>query len=264
MPTLQQKALLVKIVLPEPAELRCSCKRIPSYEADTKRPNVSMCPGQLGILPGRGRKQISSSRVEDVATALVEASIQSPNGSVSVTVVSRVLDMKTRTQRFVQLLHLSSLLEWWLTSLGHGTLCGVTKPTFASMGTLTPTVVNFGQRKTLTLSRNNPCILTKLQYGVVLRLPLSLDRIFFEEITVNGIQTCSVIGQRCRDMLRDFVIPQLQQSRCLQDIIFKQDGVPPHINRRVKQLLRQHFTDARVISRHFPTAWPSRSPYITP
>ncbi|GBM13533.1 hypothetical protein AVEN_24561-1 [Araneus ventricosus] len=26
-----------KMVLPEPAELRCSCKRIPSYEADTKR-----------------------------------------------------------------------------------------------------------------------------------------------------------------------------------------------------------------------------------
>ncbi|GBL83841.1 hypothetical protein AVEN_132714-1 [Araneus ventricosus] len=38
---------------------------------------------------------------------------------------------------------------------------------------------------------------------------------------------------------------------------------PPHINRRVKQFLRQHFTDARVISRHFPTAWPPRSPDST-
>ncbi|GBL82308.1 hypothetical protein AVEN_252474-1 [Araneus ventricosus] len=65
-------------------------------------------------------------------------------------------------------------------------------------------------------------------------------------------------------MLRDFVIPQLQQRGCFQDIIFMQDGAPPHIDRRVKQLLRQHFTDARVISRHFPTAWPPRSPEFTP
>ncbi|GBM35926.1 hypothetical protein AVEN_244990-1 [Araneus ventricosus] len=59
------------------------------------------------------------------------------------------------------------------------------------------------------------------------------------------------------------VIPQLQQRGCLQDIFFTQDGATPHIDRRVKLLLRQHFTDARVISRHFPTAWPSRSPDIT-
>ncbi|GBN97942.1 hypothetical protein AVEN_72147-1 [Araneus ventricosus] len=126
--------------------------------------------GQLDILPGRGRKQIPSSSVEDVATAVVEASSQSPRGSVSVPVVSRVLDMmfstvrkilrrilnfypykikpvhllQEGTQRFVQLLHLSSLLEWWLKSFGYGTFCGVTKPTFASMGTSTPTIVEFG------------------------------------------------------------------------------------------------------------------------
>ncbi|GBN40572.1 hypothetical protein AVEN_223381-1 [Araneus ventricosus] len=65
-------------------------------------------------------------------------------------------------------------------------------------------------------------------------------------------------------MLRDFVIPQLEQRGCLQDIIFMQDGAPPHIIRRVKQLLRHHFTDAWVISRHFPTAWTPRSPDTTP
>ena len=43
-----------------------------------------------------------------------------------------------------------------------------------------------------------------------------------------------------------------------------QDGAPPKIDPRVKQLLRQHFTDARVISRHFPTTWHPRSPAITP
>ncbi|GBO39959.1 hypothetical protein AVEN_107801-1 [Araneus ventricosus] len=106
--------------------------------------------GQLGIVPGRGRKQIPSSSVEDVAPAVVEASSQSPH------------------------------------------------------------------------------------------------------------------GQRYRDMLRDFLIPQLQQRGCLQDIIFMHDGAPPHIDRQVKQLLRQHFTDERVLSLHFPTSWAPRSPDITP
>ncbi|GBM46206.1 hypothetical protein AVEN_270216-1 [Araneus ventricosus] len=47
-------------------------------------------------------------------------------------------------------------------------------------------------------------------------------------------------------------------------IIFMQDDAPRHIDRRVKKLLRQHFIDAPVISRNFPTAWPPRSPEITP
>ncbi|GBN02983.1 hypothetical protein AVEN_255938-1 [Araneus ventricosus] len=44
--------------------------------------------GQLEILPGRGRKKIPSSNVEDVATAVVEVSSQSLYGCVSVPVVS--------------------------------------------------------------------------------------------------------------------------------------------------------------------------------
>ncbi|GBM28530.1 hypothetical protein AVEN_70129-1 [Araneus ventricosus] len=46
--------------------------------------------GQLGIR--RGRKQIPSSSVEDADTAVFEARSQSPHGSVSMAVVSRVLD----------------------------------------------------------------------------------------------------------------------------------------------------------------------------
>ncbi|GBN08926.1 hypothetical protein AVEN_112595-1 [Araneus ventricosus] len=43
-----------------------------------------------------------------------------------------------------------------------------------------------------------------------------------------------------------------------------QDGAPSHIHRTVKQVLRQTFTDERVISRGFPTAWPPRSPDLSP
>ncbi|GBM94405.1 hypothetical protein AVEN_122522-1 [Araneus ventricosus] len=66
-------------------------------------------------------------------------------------------------------------------------------------------------------------------------------------------------GQRYRYVLRYFVIPLLQQHGCLQDVIFLQDGVPSHIDRLVKQLLRHHFTDSRVISSPFPTACPLHS-----
>ncbi|KAF8763677.1 hypothetical protein HNY73_021835 [Argiope bruennichi] len=132
-----------------------------------------------------------------------------------------------------KILYFSSLLEWWLIQLGHGTFCGVIRPNFASMGKLTPTTVEFWQRKILT-------------------------------ITSNGIQTCSITEKWYPDMLRDFVIPILLQSGCLQDHIFMQDGAPPHIDRRVKRLLIQHFTEARVIRCHFSIACPPRSPDIIP
>ncbi|GBM21932.1 hypothetical protein AVEN_187935-1 [Araneus ventricosus] len=48
---------------------------------------------------------------------------------------------------------------------------------------------------------------------------------FFEEITASGIQICFVTGQRYRDMLRDFVIPQFEQRGCFQGIIFMQDDL---------------------------------------
>ncbi|GBN87981.1 hypothetical protein AVEN_141208-1 [Araneus ventricosus] len=57
--------------------------------------------GQIGILPGCGRKQIPSYSAEDGATAVVEVSSKSPHGSVSVPVVSRVLDMPYYTVRII-------------------------------------------------------------------------------------------------------------------------------------------------------------------
>ncbi|GFW49407.1 uncharacterized protein TNCV_3059141 [Trichonephila clavipes] len=43
-----------------------------------------------------------------------------------------------------------------------------------------------------------------------------------------------------------------------------QDGAPPHIARRVKDLLRRSFGDDRVLSRHFHHTWPPRSPDLSP
>ncbi|KFM73360.1 Transposable element Tc1 transposase, partial [Stegodyphus mimosarum] len=44
----------------------------------------------------------------------------------------------------------------------------------------------------------------------------------------------------------------------------RDDGAPPHIARRVKDLLRASFGDDRVLSRHFRHAWPPRSPDLSP
>ncbi|GBL94545.1 hypothetical protein AVEN_235631-1 [Araneus ventricosus] len=70
----------------------------------------------------------------------------------------------------------------------------------------------------------------------------------------------TVTGQRYECLLRNHVIPALQQRGCVDRIIFMQDGAPPQIANPVKQ----HFGNARIISRHFPTAWPSRSPDLNP
>ena len=43
-----------------------------------------------------------------------------------------------------------------------------------------------------------------------------------------------------------------------------QDVTLPHIGRQVQRLIREPFTDERIISRIFPNHWPARSPDLTP
>lgn len=86
---------------------------------------------------------------------------------------------------------------------------------------------------------------------------------FFEEATPTGFVTCSVTGSRYTAMLQNYVIPELLQRNALNDIVWMQDGAPPHIATSVRRVLEQHFGD-RVISRHFPFPWPPRSPDLTP
>ncbi|GBM91997.1 hypothetical protein AVEN_190377-1 [Araneus ventricosus] len=80
-----RKSATGKIVLLEPAELRCSCKRISAV----RRGPMSPCAlrkmiqefettGQLGSLPGRGRRQIPCSSVEAVASRTVNCQPPQP------------------------------------------------------------------------------------------------------------------------------------------------------------------------------------------
>ena len=76
---------------------------------------------------------------------------------------------------------------------------------------------------------------------------------FFEEPTVTGANYL--------ECLRTFAIPQIRQIPNVDE--FQQDGAPPHWSLNVRDYLDATFPDA-WIGRGGPTAWPARSPDITP
>ncbi|GBL95165.1 hypothetical protein AVEN_110553-1 [Araneus ventricosus] len=87
---------------------------------------------------------------------------------------------------------------------------------------------------------------------------------FFEEIGLSVSVTCTVNGTRYESLLRNQLIPALQQHRCVDSTIFMQDGAPLHITTPLKQLLNLHFGNDRIIRHHFQIAWPPRSPDLNP
>jgi transposase len=76
---------------------------------------------------------------------------------------------------------------------------------------------------------------------------------FFQENNING--------NIYIDMLENFAFPQLEELQ--PNVIFQQDGAPPHWKRFVRDCLDQKFPN-RWIGRGGPTPWPPRSPDITP
>ncbi|GBM18300.1 hypothetical protein AVEN_147422-1 [Araneus ventricosus] len=86
---------------------------------------------------------------------------------------------------------------------------------------------------------------------------------FFEEIGPACPVTCTVNGVRYESILRNHVIPGLQQLACMGSTIFMQDGgALSHITNPVERLLGMHFGNDRIITRHFPTNWPPRPPIL--
>lgn len=71
----------------------------------------------------------------------------------------------------------------------------------------------------------------------------------------------SVTADIYLDMLQLFVIPQLSDLQ--PNVIFQQDGAPPHWGLCVRDFLNETFPD-RWIGRDGPTPWPPRTPDITP
>ncbi|KAF2900735.1 hypothetical protein ILUMI_05450 [Ignelater luminosus] len=74
----------------------------------------------------------------------------------------------------------------------------------------------------------------------------------------------TVTSERYLQMLRDYVIPQLQNEReGIENMSFMQNGSLLHIYRPLKEFLTAGFQD-RDISRHFVNLWPPRSPDLNP
>ena len=68
-------------------------------------------------------------------------------------------------------------------------------------------------------------------------------------------------GERYHDMVKDFIMPEINQMN--KDVIFMQDGAPPHYANIVRNLLNNAFP-GRWIGRRGPYDWPARSPDLTP
>ena len=63
------------------------------------------------------------------------------------------------------------------------------------------------------------------------------------------------------NLLTEYVAPQLIDSQ--PNIIFQQDGAPPHWGSRVCQFLNETFSE-QWIGRDEPISWPPHLPDITP
>ena len=74
----------------------------------------------------------------------------------------------------------------------------------------------------------------------------------------SGPVAATIIGQSYASLSRNHFIPALQQRGCVNQIIFMQDGAPPHIAHPVKQLLKRPLGNARIIGHYFPSAYPIR------
>jgi transposase len=70
----------------------------------------------------------------------------------------------------------------------------------------------------------------------------------------------TINSERYLHILQHHMVPHLPRRA---NVIFMQDGAAPHVAGNVKNFLEQKF-GANVISRHFPNAWPPRSPDLNP
>ncbi|GFS63037.1 uncharacterized protein TNCV_3743031 [Trichonephila clavipes] len=95
------------------------------------------------------------------------------------------------------------------------------------------------ENPSLELSWKLHCTTRKSRYGLDLpHLPLSGLFFIFEELRDSGFVTATVTGERYAYMLQNRIIPSQADKHLLERTIFMQDGAPPHIARRVKDLLR--------------------------
>ena len=72
-----------------------------------------------------------------------------------------------------------------------------------------------------------------------------------------------VNAQNYEEMLKMKLWPLLRDRQDINELLFQQDGAPPHYGLRVQQWLNDHFP-SRWIGHRWPIEWPPRSPDLSP
>ncbi|GFV39648.1 transposable element tc3 transposase [Trichonephila clavipes] len=201
--------------------------------------------GSLNVRSGRGRNPVFSEAIEKVALQVEEDKASNVQTSTSVRRVAEALDRPRSTAQKI----MRNTLRYYPRKL-------------QLVQELLPH--DFETRHLFSLQ-----FLARL--GVDPEWPWNIlwtDEAPFHldgsELCAGGPVTCSITGQRYASVLRNKIIPDLQAHQCFSRIIFMQDGAPPHITRCVKDVLKDHFTEERVISRQIRHLWPPRLPDLNP
>ena len=90
-----------------------------------------------------------------------------------------------------------------------------------------------------------------------------IGQFFYENFTPDKLITCSLTGEKYRDMLRIFTFPAFQHRNCFKKL-FSCKMEPLTYCCTSTAAAIQTFTTESVISRYFPTEWPSWSPDLSP
>ncbi|GFT93601.1 uncharacterized protein TNCV_677391 [Trichonephila clavipes] len=197
--------------------------------------------GSLNVRSGRGKKPVSTEAIEKVALQVEEDKSSNVLASTSVRRLAEALDLPRSTVQKI----MRNILRYYQYKLQF-------------VQELLPH--DFETRHPFSLQ-----FLARLEVDP--EWPWNIpwtDEAHFHLDGAGGPVTRSITGQRYASLLRNKIIPDLQTRQCLSPIIFMQDGAPPHITRCVKDVLKHHFTEERVISHQFRHMWPPRSPDLNP
>ncbi|GBN15897.1 hypothetical protein AVEN_144704-1 [Araneus ventricosus] len=212
--------------------------------------------GSFDVKCGRGRKAIPSTSVEDVATALQEAS-SSALGTCSARGIFQTLDLPVSTVRKIlrnilpfKITHVQELVPADLPKrkafalqflarmeVDNAWPCGILWTDEAHLhlqGSVSTQNCRIWARENPFQMQPLPLHSQKVTEWCGFTAAIIVGPFFFEEIGPSGAVTCTVNGTRYETLLRNQLIPALQQRVCVDSTIFMQDGAPPHIVTPVK------------------------------
>ena len=246
--------------------------------------------GELGVAPGRGRRPIPVEVVDEVAVAVADRAAHASTSATSARAVARELSLPWSTVRKV----LRCILHWYpykiqivhqlkpqdipqrrefahrflarmeVDDMWPGNILWTDEAHFTLVGTVNTQNCRIWGSTRPHVVQEQPLHSVYMTAWCGFTSSFILGPFFFEEMTPRGPVRCTVTSARYRDLLVQHVIPALQERNCEHTTIFMQDGATPHVARHVKDLLRETFTNDRIISRQFPDDWPSRSPDLNP